>query len=116
MRGGRQTNANTRNHSLAELINSVSTANGTARPTGPTLIVFCFSGSVGPVHHWKMKQVPHNVSHGLSAPKMQRDGTPRYTEGSAPHRCITEPIRLKSTRDSTHRWMKEGVQVINYGR
>ncbi len=29
----------------------------------------------------------------------------------APSRCITEPTRLKSTRDSTHRWMKEGAQV-----
>src|SRR5258708_35047047 len=29
----------------------------------------------------------------------------------APTRCITGPSRLKSTRDSTHRWMKEGAQV-----
>ena len=29
----------------------------------------------------------------------------------APSRCITEPTRLKSTRDSTHRWMKQRAQV-----
>jgi hypothetical protein len=29
----------------------------------------------------------------------------------APSRCFAEPIRLKSTWDSAHRWMKEGAQV-----
>jgi hypothetical protein len=29
----------------------------------------------------------------------------------APACCFTEPTRLKSTRDSTHRWMKVGAQV-----
>jgi putative transposase len=29
----------------------------------------------------------------------------------APPRCFAEPTRLKSTRDSTYRWMKEGAQV-----
>src|ERR1700730_5485672 len=31
----------------------------------------------------------------------------------APSRCSTEPNRLKSTKDSTHRWMKEGAQVTS---
>jgi putative transposase len=36
----------------------------------------------------------------------------------APSRCSTEPNGLKSTQDSTRRWMKEGAQVIgsNSGR
>jgi putative transposase len=29
----------------------------------------------------------------------------------APSRCFAEPTRLKSTQDSTHRWMKLGAQV-----
>ncbi len=45
---------------------------------------------------------------------MQRDGDAALHRGlRAPSRCIPEPSRLKSTRDSTHRWMKEGAQVIN---
>src|SRR6266404_1716220 len=32
-----------------------------------------------------------------------------YTEASAPRPfCFAEPTRLKSTRDCTHRWVKEG--------
>jgi len=47
-----------------------------------------------------------------SAPDTQRDGTLRYTEGSAPRPvAFTEPNGLKSTRDSARRWMKEGAQV-----
>jgi len=43
-----------------------------------------------------------------SAPDKQRDGTQRYTEGSAPRPV---PNGLKSIWDSAHRWMKEGAQV-----
>ena len=48
---------------------------------------------------------------GLGAPKMQRDGTLRYTEGSAP-RPIASPSHQGSNRPETlHRWMKEGAHV-----
>jgi putative transposase len=50
-----------------------------------------------------------------SAPDTQRDGTLLYTGGSAPSRCFTEPIGLKSTWDSAHCWMKEGAQVTGWG-
>ncbi len=51
---------------------------------------------------------------------VRRTQRPRHAtgRGAAPHRglrapsrCIAEPTRLKSTRYSTHRWMKEGAQV-----
>src|SRR5262249_60685725 len=35
---------------------------------------------------------------------------------SRPARCFAEPTSLKLTRDSIHRWMKEGAQVTSADR
>jgi hypothetical protein len=44
---------------------------------------------------------------------LERNGTGRCATPSAPRPVpsLRRPTRLKSTRDSTHRWMKEGPQV-----
>ncbi len=71
----------------------------------------------------------------LSAPAMQRDGTLHFIEGSALRPVAppsqqgsmtqglgppldetrgsghTEPTRLKSRKDSPHRWMRQGAQL-----
>jgi len=64
--------------------------------------------------HSGLGNLPPSIYAGLSAPKMQWDGTLRYTEGSAPN-PIASPSHQgsKSTRDSTHRWMKKGAQVTS---
>jgi putative transposase len=43
--------------------------------------------------HSALGNLPPAVYAKISAPEMQRDGTLRYIEGSAPSRCTTEPIR-----------------------
>ncbi len=65
--------------------------------------------------HSGLGNLAPSIYAGLSAPKMQRDGTLRYTEGSAPNPLRHRASRLKSTRDSTHRWTKEGAQVKTLG-
>jgi putative transposase len=51
---------------------------------------------------------------GLCGPQRSRYATGRdaaLCRGlRAPSRCSTEPTGLKSTRDSAHRWMKEGIR------
>src|ERR1044072_605435 len=53
-------------------------------------------GNLAPAHYAKH-----------SALAMQPDGGL-----SAPSRCTTEPSRLKRSKDSPLRWMKQGAQVI----
>jgi putative transposase len=50
-----------------------------------------------------------------SAPRPQRGGSPALHRGlRAPPRCSAEPHGLKCHRDSSHRWIKKGAQVIVY--
>jgi hypothetical protein len=61
--------------------------------------------------HSGLGNLAPSIYAGLRLPRCNGDAA-LHRGLRAPSRCITEPSRLKSTRDSTHRWMKEGAQVM----
>ncbi len=60
--------------------------------------------------HSGLGNLAPSIYAGLRLPRCNGDAA-LHRGLRAPSRCITEPSRLKSTRGSTHRWMKEGAQV-----
>jgi hypothetical protein len=64
--------------------------------------------------HSGLGNLPPAVYAKRSAPVMQRDGTLRYSGGSAPHPVASltnHGSNVQWSEDSTYRWMKEGAQV-----
>jgi len=62
--------------------------------------------------HSALGNLPPAELRGSQRSRKVTHGALRYVEGSAPHPIgITEPLRLKRSQDSTHRWMNQGAQL-----